>query len=145
MLADEVATALRAADCARYLDAMYGDQPDRWDPGLSGLERLRFITNCFTRIRYCDAGGHLDFGEKGPPVAAPAGMLPWYAVPDRRNADLRIVFGHWSTLRMTAAESRRHHVYALDTGAVWGGALTAMRLEDGRTFQVKSQTTVAFD
>ena len=141
----EVSGALQAADFANYLEAMYGDLPDRWDPALRGPARLRFITNCLARMRYCDASGRLELSQKGQPGQTDARLLPWYAVPGRASENQRIVFGHWSSLRMTAAERERHRVYPLDTGAVWGGELTAMRLEDGALFQVKSSTTVAFD
>lgn len=142
--AAEVSTALRGPDCAAFLAEMYGDQPDRWDPALSGYARLRFITNSLTRIRYCDAGGHLEFSEKGE-LSAHSTLQPWYAVRGRASADLRIVFGHWSTLRLPPAAWRQYRISPLDTGAVWGGELSAMRLEDGVLFQVKSTTAVMFD
>lgn len=142
--AREVEAALRGTYCADFLAHMYGDEPRRWDTSLRGHARLRFITNCFARIRYCDADGQLDFSEKGGAPAGP-GLVPWYAAPGRASAGLRIVFGHWSTLRLPRAEWERHNIRPLDTGAVWGGELTALRLEDGALFQVKSTTRVAFD
>ena len=142
--AAEVGAVLRGPDHVQFLREMYGDQPNRWDAQLRGYPRLRFITNSLTRIRFCAADGELEFSEKGEPTAHP-NFLPWYAVADRASAHLRIVFGHWSTLRLSPAECQRWRIAPLDTGAVWGGMLTAMRLEDGALFQVKSTTAVTFD
>lgn len=123
--AGEVEAALRGADYSAYLEHMYGNEPECWSENLTGQDRLRFITNCFTRLRFCDAQGNLALEEKGPPGSAPAPYLPWFAVPGRRNADLNIVFGHWSTL------GPRHDtgIFPLDTGCLWGGSLTALRLD----------------
>jgi len=123
--AREVETALRGPEYARFLEQMYGDQPDRWSDTLAGWDRLRFITNCLTRMRYCDVEGRLDLDAKGSPGAQPAGLVPWFRVPGRRHAGLRVVFGHWSQLGLMLEEE----VIALDTGCVWGGALTAARLD----------------
>jgi bis(5'-nucleosyl)-tetraphosphatase (symmetrical) len=117
---------------------MYGDTPLRWADDLAGWDRLRFITNCLTRIRFCDAEGNLELGEKGPPNGGPSGYLPWYEVADRRNRDLRVIFGHWSTLSLADTTFERHNVFPLDTGCVWGGELSALRLEDRRYFQVSA-------
>ncbi|MEQ8233803.1 MAG: symmetrical bis(5'-nucleosyl)-tetraphosphatase [Gammaproteobacteria bacterium] len=136
--AGEVSTCLRDdATVTHFLAQMYGDVPARWDPALSGAERLRFITNCLTRMRYCHADGTLELSEKGAP-SADDDLLPWYAVPGRRSRDTSIVFGHWSTLRLDAAACRRYNVWPLDTGAVWGDRLTALRLEDFARFSVSS-------
>ncbi len=108
-----------------FLRNMYGDRPDRWSPELTGMDRLRFIVNCFTRLRYCRADGRLDLDEKGPPDKASPELSPWFRVPGRRSRGLRIVFGHWSTL----GEIDDDGVFALDTGCVWGGRLTALRLD----------------
>ena len=142
MRADEVTAALRGDGFTAFLESMYGDAPDRWDPRLAGQDRLRFITNCFTRMRYCDARGRLNLAEKGAPDARTATVLPWFAVPDRASRDARVIFGHWSTLRLDAQQCQRYEVYPLDTGAVWGGELTAMRLDDGQLFSVKSSQAV---
>lgn len=104
---------------------MYGNQPDHWTPGLAGYDRLRFAVNCLTRLRYCTAEGRLLMKPKGPPHEAPAGALPWFRVPGRRSAGSRILFGHWSALGWHAADG----VVSLDTGCVWGGRLTALRLD----------------
>lgn len=121
-----------------FLATMYGDTPARWDPALAGAPRLRFITNCLTRMRYCRADGSLDLREKGAPAGTATTLLPWYAVPDRRSRALTVVFGHWSTLRLDFQDCRHHGVYPLDTGAVWGDRLSALRLEDRVRISVSS-------
>ena len=142
--AREVETVLRGDDYRDFLANMYGDEPARWDTGLEGYARLRFITNSLTRIRYCTADGAIDLQDKGEP-GADSLLVPWFAVPARASQRARIIFGHWSTLRLPRSEWLQAGVFPLDTGAVWGGALTAMRLEDGALFQVKSHTALAFD
>jgi bis(5'-nucleosyl)-tetraphosphatase (symmetrical) len=122
--AREVETVLQGPDYPDYLHAMYGNEPVRWSKSLSGMDRLRFITNCFTRLRYCDAEGNLALREKGRPGSATNGYLPWFAVPERATSDIRIIFGHWSTLGYTA----QHNTWALDSGCVWNGRLTAIRV-----------------
>ena len=121
--AREVEAALAAPGHEAFIRHMYGDQPDRWSDALSGWDRLRFITNCFTRLRYCRADGSLALAEKGAPPAVP-GLIPWFRVPGRASAGLPIVCGHWSTL----GRHREGGVWSLDSGCVWGGALTALRL-----------------
>jgi len=122
--AREVEIALQGPDYPHYLDVMYGNQPARWSDTLSGMERLRFITNCFTRLRYCDADGTLALKEKAAPGTQTSEYLPWFAVPNRATRDIRIVFGHWSTLGYAAG----HNTWALDTGCVWKGRLTAIQV-----------------
>jgi bis(5'-nucleosyl)-tetraphosphatase (symmetrical) len=122
--AREVEAVLRAPDYPEYLQAMYGNEPDRWSGSLSGMDRLRFITNCFTRLRFCDTDGVLALREKVAPGAQTPGYVPWFAVPDRATRDVRIIFGHWSTLGYAA----EHNTWALDTGCVWKGRLTAIRV-----------------
>ena len=142
--AAEAEAALRGPDFVDFLAHMYGDEPDRWDPMLHGPARLRFITNCLTRMRYCAPDGRLEMNDKSEPTADKP-LLPWFAVPGRANADHGIVFGHWSTLRLPRARWREHHVYPLDSGAVWGGELSALCLEDDRLVQVRSGSTADFD
>lgn len=120
--AREVETALRGPDYHGFLQELYGDDPDKWTPSLSGMARLRFIINCFTRLRYCRRDGTLALGEKCTPGSETASILPWFAVPDRGTKDIRIVFGHWSTLGYSAA----YNTWGLDTGCVWKGRLTAI-------------------
>ena len=123
--AHELEQVLRGSDADDFFLQMYGNKPDRWTPGLSGIARWRFITNCLTRLRYCDADGRLALCEKGPPGSQAKGRIPWFDHPQRATREQRIVFGHWSTLGYVA----RHNVWALDTGCLWGGALTLLRLD----------------
>ncbi len=122
--AKEVETVLRGDDYAGFFQHMYGNHPDVWSNDLAGPDRLRFITNSFTRLRYCDAAGRFDFKAKGEPGTQPANYLPWFDVPGRRSKNLRIVFGHWSALGLR----RERTIISLDTGCLWGGQLTAVRL-----------------
>ena len=123
--AREVEAALQGDDHLAYFLDMYGNKPSRWDPGLRGMKRLRFITNCFTRLRYCDLDGNLGLTEKGPPGSQSRHLLPWFSHPRRASRNERIVFGHWSTLGYAAS----HNVWGIDTGCLWGGALTALRID----------------
>jgi bis(5'-nucleosyl)-tetraphosphatase (symmetrical) len=117
--------ALRGPDYQRLLTHMYGNKPDIWSPTLTGMAKLRFIINCFTRMRYCDAYGRLDFINSGPLGSQPEKLMPWFQVPKRKNANLRIIFGHWSTLGYYEG----FNCYAIDTGCLWGGQLTALKLD----------------
>jgi bis(5'-nucleosyl)-tetraphosphatase (symmetrical) len=111
----------------KLFSRLYGDQPDRWDEVRDGEERLRFIANCFTRLRYVDAQGRLMLRAKGSPKKTQAkALIPWFDAQEARWRGPRIVFGHWSTLGFF----RNADVTGLDTGCVWGGALTALRLDD---------------
>lgn len=139
--AGEVADALAGEGAREFLHAMYGRQPDAWSDELTGHDRLRFITNCLTRIRYCTLEGRLDFKQKLPPGTQPEGLHPWFEIPDRLTAETRIVFGHWSTLGLI----RSNKLLALDTGCVWGGELTAVRLDrDAQPVQVPSRQPQVF-
>jgi len=124
--ARELETALRGASYADFFRHMYGDEPGRWDPELSGIERLRFIVNCFTRLRFVGPQGELELETKGSPGSQPHGYLPWYQVPGRKSEALHVLFGHWSTVGKIQAA---HNALGLDTGCVWGGSLTALRLD----------------
>jgi bis(5'-nucleosyl)-tetraphosphatase (symmetrical) len=132
-LAAEVGDVLRGAHWGDFLHTMYGNWPDRWDDALSGDDRLRAIVNALTRIRFVDASGRMDFSVKEGAGAAPPGLVPWFDAPGRRSAGTPIVFGHWSTLGLVL----RPDLVSLDTGCVWGGALTAVRVADRRVFQVR--------
>ncbi|MBM4228050.1 MAG: symmetrical bis(5'-nucleosyl)-tetraphosphatase [Gammaproteobacteria bacterium] len=134
--AREVQAALRAEDPAKFLCTMYGNKPARWRASLTGEKRLRYITNAFTRMRYCHAEGQLDFETKEGLDTAPGELLPWFMLPGRASQGTRVIFGHWSTLRLDATQGAKFGVYPLDTGAVWGGTLSALCLEDGRRFSV---------
>jgi len=122
--AREIEQRLRGDGYRKLLKNMYGDRPP-WSPKLTGNERDRAIINVFTRLRYCTPRGRIAFDEKGAPGSQPAGLYPWYAVPGRAERDLKIVCGHWSTLGLFIG----HGVHMIDTGAVWGGKLTALRLD----------------
>ena len=129
--AAEVEQALRGPQCEGFLSHMYGNYPDIWSDDLQGWERLRVITNCLTRMRFCDAAGRLDLDNKGSPESANAGFAPWFSHRDRTAAGTPLVFGHWAALQGKADTER---VHALDTGCVWGARLRAMRLDDGALF-----------
>lgn len=122
--AREVERRLQGDGRRKLLRNMYGDYP-AWSPALRGVERERAIINIFTRLRYCSPRGRIAFNEKGAPGSQAPGLYPWYEVPGRAERDLKIVCGHWSTLGLFIG----HGVHAIDTGAVWGGRLTALRLD----------------
>ena len=138
----ELSQALRVPDHPRLLAGMYGNEPDAWQETLTGLDRLRFITNAFTRMRYCRRDGRLDFSETGPLGTQNPSLVPWFELRDADADGSRIVFGHWATLQVEAALPRDRHVRHVDTGCVWGGSLTALRLEDDREFSVGCESGV---
>ena len=110
-----------------FLDEMYGNEPDRWKPSLTGIARLRCITNYLTRMRFCKQDGTLDLKSKEGVGTAPKGYAPWFTYP-RRDPDAQVVFGHWAALEGKTGSDR---FIGLDTGCVWGGALTMMNLDSG--------------
>jgi bis(5'-nucleosyl)-tetraphosphatase (symmetrical) len=124
-LAAEVEVQLRGPAYSELLHHMYGDAPDSWDDSLSGWNRVRVIINAFTRLRYCDRDGRMDLRPVGAPGSQPRHLIPWFQIPQRRSRNLTVIFGHWSTLGVW----QRDGVIALDTGCLWGGALTAVRLD----------------
>ena len=126
-LAAEVGAALRRQPHTLF-EHMYGNEPDRWDARLAGFERLRFVINVLTRLRVCSADGRVDLSVRGeaPPPTSP--LRPWFEHPHRASRDARIIFGHWSALGLV----QRPGVVGLDTGCVWGGALTALDLDSDR-------------
>lgn len=131
--AREVEDALQGEAYPALLDEMYGDTPDLWDEELSGIERWRFAVNCFTRMRYVTRDGRLALAHKGAPGTQPDGQLPWFEHPQRRHAELHIIFGHWSTLDRNPGDG----LYPLDTGCVWGGRLTALQVDgDGGWYSI---------
>lgn len=133
--ARELETVLSSDAYADFLTNMYGNEADHWQDGLVGLTRLQTICNYFTRMRFCDVDGRLDLSYKGELEGAPAGLYPWYRTPHRRKIQQDIVFGHWASL---AGELLPKGLYGIDTGCIWGGALTALRLQDRRCFSVKA-------
>jgi len=130
-LAAEVEAALRAPTHPDLYASLYGAKPAAWSDSLQGAERLRVIVNAMTRMRFCTPDGAMDFSVKGEVEKALPGYLPWFEVPDRKTRGVPIVCGHWSALGLRITPD----LLALDTGCVWGGRLTAIRLEDRRVFQ----------
>jgi bis(5'-nucleosyl)-tetraphosphatase (symmetrical) len=124
-LAAEVGAAL-ARDAPAVFAQMYGNEPDTWSDALSGPARHRFVINALTRLRYCTAEGRMDLKEKGPPGEVAPPLAPWFSFGDARSRGARVICGHWSAL----GYSDRNGVAAIDTGCVWGGALTALPLDD---------------
>ncbi len=122
--AAEVESVLQGKGFQNYCKKMYGNLPNRWSPKLRGMERLRFITNCFTRLRFCTSDGALSFKESGTPGTQSRSLTPWYEMPGRASANDRILFGHWSTLGF----GRHNNAWSLDSGCLWGGALTALQI-----------------
>lgn len=129
--AHELETALQN-NLAEFLNNMYGDKPDKWQESLSGFGRLRFICNAFTRMRFCKEDGTLDLKNNGSAATTDDGGLPWFEIVQRKSQEEKLLFGHWSTL----GKVNKKNIYPLDTGCVWGGQLTAMRLEDEQIISV---------
>lgn len=119
----EVEATLARRPAQMYAE-MYGDEPDRWSDGLTGWERLRFIVNCCTRLRFVDSDGRVNLRLKDAPSAVPAPWIPWFSAPQRRTVNDRIVCGHWSALGLSISAN----VWSLDSGCVWGGRLTGLKL-----------------
>jgi len=137
-LSAEVEAMLASERADAFLHALYGDEPHMWRDDLSGLDRLRVIVNACTRMRFCTADGAMDFKEKRGPQMAPAGFRPWFEHENRRSAAATIVCGHWSTLELKLAPN----LLMLDSGCLWGGPLTAVRLDDRRVYQVPGRAPV---
>lgn len=129
--AAEVEAALRGPDWRAYLAGMYGNQPQQWSDTLSGTDRLRVITNHLTRMRVCHPDGTLDFDHKEGADNVPAGLLPWFKLPNPGLGDTRVLFGHWAAL---LGNTGHPQFIGLDTGCVWGHRLTAWRLDDDAVF-----------
>jgi bis(5'-nucleosyl)-tetraphosphatase (symmetrical) len=133
--ASEVENVLQSEDHPTFLRAMYGNVPDQWHDELSGSDRLRVITNYFTRIRFCTSTGRLELTHKGR--ESPPGFSPWFEFPRPGQKKTRILFGHWAALEgVTNCES----AIALDTGCVWGRSLTAFRIDDNQFFSTPHQS-----
>jgi bis(5'-nucleosyl)-tetraphosphatase (symmetrical) len=130
----EVETALQREHPENFLSEMYGNKPTCWSDQLKGTDRLRLITNYFTRMRFCSADGELELQTKESADLAPNGFAPWFSFPQRQTRDEKIIFGHWAALEGKVSEQ---NIFALDTGCVWGDELTAMRLEDGVRFSCR--------
>lgn len=124
-LAAEAGLVIARSDRNELFTHMYGNSPDLWRDDLEGWARIRLIINAFTRLRYCHPDGRLDLRPKGSPDTQPPPLLPWFRIPGRRSRNLRLVFGHWSTLGLHQEDG----VTGLDSGCLWGGQLTALRLD----------------
>ncbi|MCW8854846.1 MAG: symmetrical bis(5'-nucleosyl)-tetraphosphatase [Gammaproteobacteria bacterium] len=132
--ASEVEDMLRSNKHHEYFHHMYGDKPPKWSEHLKGWDRLRFITNVFTRMRYCMEDGHLALKDKSAPGSQGEGHIPWFQHSQRNTGNTAIIFGHWSTLQSTDVEN----LYPLDTGCLWGGKLTALRIDNNELNQYTS-------
>jgi bis(5'-nucleosyl)-tetraphosphatase (symmetrical) len=137
-LSREVEAMLASENADAFLRALYGDEPRAWREDLAGFDRLRVVVNACTLLRFCTADGVMEFEEKRGPGAAPEGYRPWFEHENRRSARKTIFCGHWSTLELTLTPN----VLMLDSGCLWGGTLTAIRLDDRRVYQVPSRAPV---
>lgn len=133
-LSAEVQRTLSGPNWKAFMAELYGNKPNRWDDTLVGFDRLRFVVNVFTRMRMVRDDGKIDFKYKLEPADAPPDLKPWFDAPRQFPGEGLIIFGHWSTLDMLKNKAG----YCLDTGCVWGGQLTALRLEDEKVFQVNA-------
>ncbi len=134
--ASEVEHCLRSDDYLKFFKNMYGNLPDIWNDELQGMERLRFITNVFTRMRFCDVDGRLFLKYKSSPGNQPEQLFPWFALKNRQTRTNNIVFGHWSTL----GYQQSNHTICIDTGCLWGKSLTAIALDDSHEcYRIKCQ------
>lgn len=124
-LAREVEHQLQSDRRSDFFAQMYGQLPDRWSEDLQGMDRLRFITNALTRMRFCYADGRLEFSQKGPPGTQPSDLFPWFDLPGRAADSVRVVFGHWASLGLMKTKN----LVGIDSGCVWGRQLTAVRVD----------------
>ena len=134
-LAHEVEAILQSEQRYEFFQHMYGNHPEHWDPHLTGWDRIRCITNYFTRVRFCQPDGCLELNTKESMTTPTNGLIPWFRFPHRANAEFKIIFGHWAAL---GGVTNSRNTFALDTGCVWGYSLTAMRLEDEQRFSVSA-------
>jgi bis(5'-nucleosyl)-tetraphosphatase (symmetrical) len=138
-LAGEVEDELQIPNPTEFFRSMYGNEPSCWSPNLAGANRLRFAVNALTRMRFVQANGALELTSKESAGQAPAGCTPWFDAPNRASQDQPIAFGHWSTLGLV----NKPNLLALDTGCVWGGQLTAVRVDDGHREVIQVDCTQA--
>ncbi|WP_108674230.1 symmetrical bis(5'-nucleosyl)-tetraphosphatase [Candidatus Kinetoplastibacterium sorsogonicusi] len=132
-LASEIESLLRSNNWRKTLKKIYGDKPNFWRDKYRGNDRIRLITSVFTRIRLCTKDGHMDFTHKSGKGYHPNWLMPWFQVPNRKTSNINIIFGHWSNLGLLITPN----IICLDTGCVWGGKLTAMRLSDRKLIQIQ--------
>ena len=137
-LSREVEAVLASERAHEFLGVLYGDEPRRWRDDLTGYDRLRVVVNACTRLRFCTSDDTVELAEKRGVESTPEGFAPWFQHPARRSASSIVVCGHWSTLDLLLTPN----VMMLDSGCVWGGALTAVRLPDRRVYQVPSRSPV---
>jgi len=138
--AKTVESVLQSNKIHDFLAHMYGNLPDLWDEALTGWDRLRFILNVFTRMRYCKTNGRMNFEDKGPPGTQSSEFYPWFTLDKRKSRNNKIIFGHWASLNIkNISMAHTYNVFPLDTGCVWGKKLTAMRLEDRTLHNVPSR------
>ena len=138
-LASEVSQFLCSGEYLTFIKVMYGNTPALWDENLTGNDRLRFIVNCFTRIRFLNDKHELNFSEKGAPGSNDNHLFPWFTIDNRKSKNEKIIFGHWATVHLgNIHDFTPYNVYPIDTGCFWDGDLTAMRLEDEKLFSVPS-------
>jgi len=129
----EVSDILQSDQRSEFLRRMYGNRPRKWNDGRTGWKRLRLITNILTRLRFCDEHGRGIYNASGPPGSQPAGYKPWFKQKNRLTREVRVAFGHWAALGLRV----RKRYISMDSGCVWGGKLSALRLEDQSLHQVK--------
>lgn len=132
-LSAEVERKLRGKRYVEFLGGLWGSDPKRWSPELRGIERLRMVVNVMTRMRFCEPDGTLNFKAKGTLENTPDGLVPWFQMPGRQSGDHTLLVGHWSALGLRVFDN----LLSIDTGCLWGGRLTAVRLEDRQIFQVE--------
>ena len=140
--ATELENVLSSDNYLDFLNHMYGNLPNQWSDELTSWERLRFICNSFTRMRYCHANGQLDFDYNGAPGSQDNNLIPWFDVSSRANESENIIFGHWSTLGYFQKQNDLiipDNIYATDTGCVWGGTLTALKIEADKNNTYKTE------
>ncbi|HEY5776526.1 MAG TPA: symmetrical bis(5'-nucleosyl)-tetraphosphatase [Xanthomonadales bacterium] len=131
--AEEVSAVLQSDQRGEFFKRMYSNKPRLWRDDRTGWKRLRLITNILTRLRFCDELGRGIYSASGPPGSQPEGYQPWFKHSHRKTRDVTVVFGHWAALGLRV----KKRYIALDSGCVWGGRLSAVRLEDHTIYQVK--------
>ena len=131
-LGKEVEKKLQGRHHRRFLEHLWGNEPNIWRKSLKDAPRTRVIVNAMTRMRFCSAQGRMELASKGESTHAPQGFMPWFLTPRRQSANTTLVVGHWSALGLVMED----RLIALDTGCLWGGELSAVRLEDRALFQV---------
>jgi bis(5'-nucleosyl)-tetraphosphatase (symmetrical) len=138
-LAKELESELSSDDFCNFLADMLGDRPDTWSDDLTGIPRLRLICNYFTRMRFCRTNGSLELKQKSNIKKYPPSLSPWFSMPNRIEIKPDIIFGHWASL---SGINPKPNIHAIDTGFVWGGKMTALRLQDKQRFTIDSEDII---